>query len=111
AWKNSGQRTVSRAETVGLGGLFLHTPQPPSEGSVIELLFDLKGGEIRARAIVRHSNPGRGMGIQFIQMQPADRARLDTFLAYYKLEEEIGADPVSILRNRAAAIKNRARAQ
>lgn len=111
AWKSSGQRTVSRAETVGLGGLFLHTPEPPSEGSVIELLFDLKGGEIRARAIVRHSNPGRGMGIQFIQMQPADRARLDKFLAHYKLEEEIGADPVSTLRNRAAAIKNRAQAQ
>jgi tetratricopeptide (TPR) repeat protein len=107
AWKSSGQRTVSRAETVGLGGLFLHTDDPPAEGSVIEMLFDLKSGEIRARAIVRHSSPGRGMGVQFIQMQPADRARLDKFLANYKLEEEIGADPVSTLRSRAAAIKKR----
>jgi tetratricopeptide (TPR) repeat protein len=110
AWKSSGQRTVSRAETVGLGGLFLHTDEPATEGSVIELLFDLKSGEIRARAIVRHSCPGRGMGVQFVQMQPADRARLDKFLANYKLEEEIGADPLSTLRSRAAAIKNRAQA-
>jgi tetratricopeptide (TPR) repeat protein len=111
AWKSSGQRTVSRAETVALGGLFLHTPEPPAEGTVVELLFDLKSGEIRARAIVRHSNPGRGMGIQFIQMQPADRARLDKFLANYKLEEEIGADPASTLRSRAAVMKSRAQAQ
>jgi tetratricopeptide (TPR) repeat protein len=112
AWKSSGQRTVSRAETVALGGLFLHTPEPPAEGTLIELLFDLKIGEIRARAIVRHSNPGRGMGVQFVQMQPADRARLDRFLATHKLEEEIGgADPSSTLRRRAAAMKTRVQAQ
>src|SRR5579872_3354768 len=79
-WKSAGQRTVSRAETVGMGGLFLHTPSPVAQGSVVELLFDLKNGEIRARAIVRHCHPGKGMGVQFMQMQPADRARLSQFL-------------------------------
>ena len=82
-WKAAGQRTVSRAETIGLGGLFLHTPHPPSEGSIIELLFDLKAGEVRARAVVRHSSPGKGMGVQFTQMQAADRARLNQFLSRY----------------------------
>jgi tetratricopeptide (TPR) repeat protein len=79
-WKSAGKRTVSRAETIGMGGLFLHTPDPPTEGSVIELLFDLKAGEVRARAIVRHRLPGEGMGVQFVQMQSADRARLNQFL-------------------------------
>ena len=58
----------------------LHTPDPPTEGSVIELLFDLKAGEVRTRAIVRHRLPGEGMGVQFVQMQSADRARLNQFL-------------------------------
>jgi tetratricopeptide (TPR) repeat protein len=47
---------------------------------VIELLFDLKAGEVRARAIVRHRLAGEGMGVQFVQMQSADRARLNQFL-------------------------------
>ncbi len=83
AWRTAGQRKVSRAETLGLGGLFLHTPDPPSEGSIIELLFDLKAGEVRARAVVRHHVPGKGMGVQFVQMQAADRARLNQFLSKY----------------------------
>lgn len=90
-WKAAGQRTVSRAETLGLGGLFLHTPTPLPLGAVVELLFDLKTGEIRARAIVRHSAPGKGMGVQFVQMQPADRARLNQFLEKYLAADMISA--------------------
>lgn len=72
-----------------MGGLFLHTPTPLSPGSFIELLFDLKSGEIRARATVRHSAPGRGMGIQFVQMTPADRARLHQFLSKFEAAETV----------------------
>jgi tetratricopeptide (TPR) repeat protein len=103
-WKSVGQRMVSRAETVGMGGLFLHTPTPVAEGSVVELLFDLKTGEIRARAIVRHCNPGRGMGVQFMQMQPADRARLSQFLANYTVEGD--SESLPSIRSRIASIKN-----
>lgn len=87
-WRTAGQRTVSRADSVGMGGIFLYTPDPPSPGSVIELLFDLKSGEVRARGIVRHSHPGRGMGVQFVQMQPADRARLNKFLSQFSAESQ-----------------------
>ena len=82
-WKSSARRGVSRAEVLGMGGLFLQAPDPLPLGTVIELLFDLKAGEVRARAIVRDSTPGKGMGVQFVQMQPADRARLNQFLSQY----------------------------
>jgi len=82
-WEAAGYRTVSRAETVGMGGLFLHTSNPPAEGSFIGLIFDLKTGEVRARAIVRHSKPGKGMGVQFVQMGTTDRQRLNQFLSQY----------------------------
>jgi tetratricopeptide (TPR) repeat protein len=82
---------VSRAETIGMGGLFLHTPNPPTQGSIIELLFDLKAGEVRARAVVRHHTPGKGMGVQFVHMQAADRARLNQFLSQYS-----AAEPASV---------------
>ena len=80
-WKSARGRTVSRLGTIGLGGLFLCTATPPAAGSTIELVFDLTTGEIRARAVVRTSTPGRGMGIKFVQMRPEDRARLNHLLS------------------------------
>jgi len=90
-WKSAVERGVSCAEVVGMGGLFLETSNPLPSGTVIELLFDLKTGEVRARAIVRDSVPGKGMGVQFMQMQPADRARLNQLLAQYASAE---AEPI-----------------
>lgn len=63
-----------------MGGLFLYTRTPPAAGSMVELIIDFAGGSIRARAIVRHSAPGKGMGIQFVQMAPENRAKLNQLL-------------------------------
>lgn len=82
-WKSGGRRTVSRADVVGMGGLFLHTPDPVELGTMIELVLDLQTGEFRARAVVRDSTPGKGMGVQFVQMEPTARARLTQFLAQH----------------------------
>jgi hypothetical protein len=79
AWKSSAQTTTSRAEVMGMGGLFLQAAQAPSDGSYIELIFDLPTGQVRGRAIVRDSTPGKGMGIQFVQMKTEDRAKLNRF--------------------------------
>jgi tetratricopeptide (TPR) repeat protein len=81
AWKSSAQTTTSRAEVMGLGGLFLQAAKTPSDGSTIDLIFDLPTGQVRGRAIVRNSVPGKGMGIQFVQMKPEDRAKLHRFLS------------------------------
>jgi curved DNA-binding protein CbpA len=80
-WKSAGQTTATRLEVMGLGGLYLRAANPPSVGSTIELVFDLPTGEVRARAIVRSSIPQKGMGIQFVQMRPEDRAKLNRYLS------------------------------
>jgi len=80
-WKSAKQTTTSLAEVLGLGGLFLHTTSPASQGSSLELIFDLPTGQVRARAIVRSLQPGKGMGIQFVQMRPEDRAKLNKYLS------------------------------
>jgi curved DNA-binding protein CbpA len=93
AWKSSAQTTTSRAEVMGLGGLFLQAAKTPSDGSTIDLIFDLPTGQVRGRAIVRNSKPGKGMGIQFVQMKPEDRAKLHRFLS---AAEQVSAQiPVS----------------
>ena len=80
AWQHSGGRSVSRVSTLGLGGLFIATSYPPPLGSVLKIVFDVPGGEVRARAIVKNVKAGHGMAVAFIEMGYADRARLDQLL-------------------------------
>jgi hypothetical protein len=80
-WKSAGEGSTSRVESMGLGGLYLLTANPLSTGSPIELVLELPTGEFHARAIVRRSTPGKGMGVQFIQISPEDRAKLNLFVA------------------------------
>ncbi len=76
AWEYGGARNVSFISVLALGGLFISTPEPPTVGDVIRLIFDVPEGEVRARARVCNRRPGQGMGIEFIQMLPEARAKL-----------------------------------
>ena len=87
-WKSAGQESTSRAGTIGLGGLYLHAATPPSEGSTIELILELPTGIFRARAIVRRSTTGKGMGVQFVQMSPGDRAKLNQYLSRQEVSQK-----------------------
>ena len=76
AWEHSGIRKLSRVSVVALGGLFISTPEPPPNGDTIKLIFEIPGGEVRARAVVRDCQPRKGMGIEFTSMGQEARARL-----------------------------------
>ncbi len=80
AWQHSGGRSVSRVVTLGLGGLFIATPNPAPVGTVMKIVFDVPSGEVRARAIVKNIKAGQGMAAAFIDMGYPDRARLDQLL-------------------------------
>ena len=80
AWQHSGGRCVSRVATLGLGGLFITTPDPVPVGTLVKIVFDVPGGEVRARGIVKNVKTGEGMAVAFIDMGYADRARLDQLL-------------------------------
>ena len=80
AWQHIGGRSVSRVSTLGLGGLFISTSEPPPVGTLIKLVFDVPSGEVRARAMVKNIKAGSGMAVAFIEMSYGDRARLDQLL-------------------------------
>jgi tetratricopeptide (TPR) repeat protein len=61
---------------------------------MIELLLDLATGEVRARAVVRHSTPGKGMGVQFVQMGSEERAKLmRTLSKHANAKPEVNPQP------------------
>jgi len=76
AWEHSGKTKLSSVSVLALGGLFISTPEPPPAGDSIKLVFEVPGGEVRARALVCDSQPGKGMGVEFTAMQQDARARL-----------------------------------
>jgi len=80
AWEAGTRRSVSYLESIALGGFFIRTKQPPPVRSTLRVLLELPSGDIRARAIVRRVAPAKGMGIEFIAMNPEDRARLNHLL-------------------------------
>jgi hypothetical protein len=60
-----------------MGGLFIETDTPPVAGMSAELDFLVQEGQIRAEAVVRHAEPGRGLGLRFTAVRNEDRLRLE----------------------------------
>ena len=46
AWQSTGERIVSRVATVGLGGLFISTPEPPPAGETVKLFSEWAATEM-----------------------------------------------------------------
>lgn len=80
AWTFGKQSELTIAGTVSIGGLFVLSDHPAPVGSSVRLLFDIPGGEVLATATVRNHVAGRGMGVEFTDIRPEDRARLDQLL-------------------------------
>jgi len=81
SWKTGARHGVSPIRTVGLGGMFIFEDDPLPEGTALQLVFQVPGpggtkSSVHARATVRLAEVGRGMGVEFIQMAPTERARL-----------------------------------
>jgi PilZ domain len=75
-WQSGLQRGVSYIDSLGVGGLFVLTKEQLPMQSLVQILLDLPVGQVRARAIVRRVQQGQGVAVQFIAMDPTDRARL-----------------------------------
>ena len=80
AWEHNGGRSASRVATLGLGGLFISTSDPPIIGTLIKIVFDVPGGEVQARAIAKNVKAGKGVAVSFVEMGYGDRARLTQLL-------------------------------
>ncbi len=62
---------------INLSGAFIEDPRPIPPGHVIRLRIQLSANEsITANVMVRRVEVGRGMGVEFLAMNDADRHRL-----------------------------------
>lgn len=77
---DGGLQLFSRVQTLGMGGLFISTPNPPPVGTKLRLVFEVPGGSVRADAIVRNIVPGDGIGVEFKRMNLGDKLLLQKLL-------------------------------
>lgn len=75
-WSCEGCDETSPVLDLSPGGLFIETRRARSVGLEVNLEFLVQEGQIRARAVVRHVEPGRGFGLRFKAITGADAANL-----------------------------------
>ena|SRR6267143_1362737 len=75
-WSSVGYGDTSRVRDLSSRGLFVQTRQPKPLGAKANLHFLVEEGQIRAEAVVRRVEPGRGLGLQFTAVREEDRRRL-----------------------------------
>lgn len=76
-----------RISDLSADGVFINTPDPFPVETPIKLILEAPGKEIRTRAIVRHSITGKGMGVEFVEMEDYDRDRLRNLVEAVEAEE------------------------
>ena len=74
-----------RASNLSVGGLFLEGTLPHPAGTVVRLRFALPGEatpvETDGEIVNVPGKEGRGMGLHFVGLSAADRARIERFIA------------------------------
>ncbi len=75
-WSSGGYNDTSRVRDLSSRGLFVQTRKPGAVGAKSNLDFLVEEGQIRAEAIVRRIEPGRGLGLKFTAVRDEDRRRL-----------------------------------
>ena len=79
-WSCDGRNEISPVRDLSLGGLFVETASPRAVGAMTALDFLVPEGPIWADAVVRHLNPGHGVGLQFMAMRDGVRLHLAALL-------------------------------
>ena len=80
AWTVKERHNIARVKSISLGGLFIEEAEPVRVGDTVQVQFDIPGGAIRAKAVVRRSIKGQGMGVEFTELPAEARAALHKLL-------------------------------
>ena len=72
-WRCNERDETAKVRDVSVGGLFVETATPKAVGLTAKVDFLVPEGQIRAEAVVRHAEPGRGLGLKFTAVSDGDR--------------------------------------
>ena len=79
-WHCEGLEDTSQVRDLCIRGLFVQTERARHVDAPIRLDFLVQEGQIRTEAVVRHTKPGRGLGLKFIALNQQDGPRLTALM-------------------------------
>ncbi len=75
------RRTCGRLVVLSARGALLELDEGYPIGTLLRMGFELATpGEIDCRAIVRRAIAGKGVGVEFLDIEPGDRERIAAFV-------------------------------
>ena len=69
SWKIEERRITSRVLNLSASGALIDSQQFVPVGTHLELLFATKEGQIKLQAVARNFQPGKGLGVEFVDMK------------------------------------------
>ena len=72
-WRCNERDETARVRNLSPAGLFVETDKPRAVGLTAKIDFLVQEGQIRADAVVRRVEPGRGVGLKFTAVSDGDR--------------------------------------
>ena len=103
-------RIWARLTDISLGGCYLEIMSPLPVLTYINLALTLEEQRLQAKGQVVVSHPNFGMGVQYIELGPADRRMLESWLAMLAAKaappagRRLGENPARTLDKEAAAL-------
>ncbi len=92
-------------------GMLINVPADIKEGTSIALKLNVNGQPLVMKAIVRHSNPGVGIGVQFVGLHEAQEDRIEEFIEQCRkeraeIEKQSGKPVILMVDDRPEAVKH-----
>ena len=86
--------SLGLSRTIGVGGMFIETNEPPADGSTVTVRFHLDdgGAMISVSAVVRYLVTNLGIGVEFLDLPPADVTRIDVYVTKGQLSRQPGRE-------------------
>ena len=81
------RRLMGRLVVLGAGGAYLEIGENYPIGTALGIAFtpDPLMDELTCAAVVRNSLDGQGIGVEFLDLDPLDQARIQTFVEQHQV--------------------------
>ena len=81
-----GRTLEGKVSVLGLGGMFIRTPEALPPGEALRVRVQGGDAQLEAECVVRNKANG-GVGVEFVEMQKAQTANLQSLLRNLKIRE------------------------
>lgn len=93
-----------RAIDISEGGLYVHTGRSNITGRIVEVDIPYRGGNLRVNAMVQHNQEAIGMGLMFVNLEPAKKNKILELIEGLPTEDGVVSETVINKRKKTGVL-------